>query len=230
MPKPSPAAVPAVTGAAKTPAPELVRDGLRKEILSGELAGGTQLRQDELADRFGTSRIPVREALRQLETEGLVTIHPNKGAVVSSLSTDEVMEMLDIRMVLECGALKLAIPNMADDDFETAERILDDYDRAPDPMRWSESNWRFHETLYAPCDRPKLLGLIETNYSQINRFMRMQISRAAGKEQPQEEHRRLLDLCRRQAVEPAVKLLEKHIQKTQKSLAAVLRRTQQGAA
>ncbi|NTG32083.1 GntR family transcriptional regulator, partial [Agrobacterium rhizogenes] len=98
-------------------APELVRDGLREAILTGAYEEGQQLRQDELAEQFGTSRIPVREALRQLEGEGLVELHANKGAVVKGSSVEDVLEMLDIRIALECRALKLAIPNMAAEDL-----------------------------------------------------------------------------------------------------------------
>ena len=90
--------------------PEFVREELRRAISQGEFAPGVQLRQDELAERFGTSRIPVREALRQLEAEGFVTLLPNRGAVVSDLSIDEVIELLEIRIALECHALRLAIP------------------------------------------------------------------------------------------------------------------------
>lgn len=91
----------------KQPAPELVRDSLREAIYSGKLQPGEQLRQEELAERYGISRIPVREALRQLEAEGLVTRQPNRGAVVAALSVQEVIEMLDIRIGLECRALML---------------------------------------------------------------------------------------------------------------------------
>ncbi len=85
--------------------PDAVREALRLAIGLGEFAPGFQLRQDELAERFGTSRIPVREALKQLEAEGFVTFMPNRGAVVSDLSIDEVVELLEIRIALECYAL-----------------------------------------------------------------------------------------------------------------------------
>ena len=145
----------------KSSAPDVVRDGLRKAIFDGDLVAGTQLRQDEIASRFGTSRIPVREALRQLESEGLVTLHPNRGAAVSSVSLEDVLELLEIRIGLECRALKLAIPNMVGSDFDFAAEILRGYDEEPEPQKWGEMNWRFHETLYAPCHRPKLLSMIE---------------------------------------------------------------------
>lgn len=209
---------------AKVPAPGRVRDALRRELMSGAIAPGRPLRQDELAARYGTSRIPVREALRQLEAEGLVTFHANRGAVVTLLSLDEVLEMLDIRIALECRALRLAIPNMADEDFEAAAAILKSYDAEPSPERWGEANWQFHWTLYAPCNRPKLLAMIEGNYGHVNRFTRTQVSRATGKERPQREHYAILDFCRQGEVERAAGLLEAHILNTQKSLSAALRR------
>ena len=153
----------AETGA-KVSAPAMIRDGVRRAILDGVYASGVQLRQDELAERFGTSRIPVREALRQLEAEGLVTIEANKGATVTVLSLPEVLELFEIRAALECRALRLAIPNMIDGDFEAAEAILQDYGALEDPGAWGDINWRFHSLLYAPCALPKLLGMIEANY------------------------------------------------------------------
>jgi DNA-binding GntR family transcriptional regulator len=209
---------------ARSPAPDLVRSELRRAIIDGELAGATQLKQDELAERFGVSRIPVREALKQLAAEGLVTFHPNRGAVVASLSLDEVMEMLEIRIALECRALRLAIPNMLEEDFEQATQILADYDKEPSARKWGEMNWRFHEMLYAPCHRPKLLAMIDANYGHVDRFTRFQVSLAAGKERPQREHYQILDACRQGDADRAARLLEEHIAYTQKSLLAATRR------
>lgn len=204
----------------KRSAPELVRDGLRDAILGGVLGEGTQLRQDQLAEQFGTSRIPVREALRQLEAEGLVKIEPNKGAVVTSLSMDEVLEMLDIRVALECHALRLAIPEMVDEDFDLASRMLDSYSREADPLHWGKMNWQFHWAIYAPCHKPRLLSMIKANYGHVNRFVRTQVSRATGKDRPQQEHEQLLYFCRQAAVEDAVTLLASHIEETKKSVQA----------
>lgn len=204
-------------------APQIVSDQLRKAILAGAIAPGAQLRQDELAERYGTSRIPVREALRQLEAEGLVTIQPNRGAVVTSLSLDEVLEMLEIRIALECRALRLAIPNMVEEDLQHAADLLRNYDNEPLPEKWGEMNWHFHRALYAPCDLPKLITMIEANYGQVGRFTRLQVSLAAGKEKPQAEHYELLEACRSGDVKKAVTLLEEHILHTQKSLMAAAR-------
>ncbi|MQB27793.1 GntR family transcriptional regulator [Agrobacterium tumefaciens] len=201
-------------------APELVRDGLREAILVGAIAEGAQLRQDQLAEQYGTSRIPVREALRQLEAEGLVKIEPNRGAVVVSLSIEDVLDMLDIRIALECYALRLAIPQMAEEDLQLSRAILEDYNREPDPERWGSMNWQFHSAIYAPCHRPRLLGAIEANYGHVNRYVRTQVSLAAGKERPRQEHELLLSYCQNGDVDRAAELLQTHIDQTKKSVQA----------
>ena len=211
-------------GGTKLSAPAMVREGLRRAILDGDYASGMQLRQDELAERFGTSRIPVREALRQLEAEGLVTIEANKGATVTALSLQEVLELLDIRIALECRALHLAIPNMIDEDLEAAEAVLQDYAGSDDPSLWGEANWAFHSGLYAPCARPKLIGMIDANYGRVGRYTRLNVSKAAGKERPLREHWELLNHCRSGAVTKATALLEEHIAYSQKALIATARR------
>ena len=203
--------------------PDTVREALRRAISAGELAPGIQLRQDELAEKFGTSRIPVREALRQLEAEGFVTFLPNRGAVVSDLSIDEVIELLEIRIALECHALRLAIPAMGDVDLDDAKAILRSYDEEPDPEKWGAFNWRFHKALYAPCNRPRLLAMIEANYGHVGRFTRALVSRATGKDRPQREHYQLLDFCRDGEIEKAARLLRAPIVQTQKTLRSAQR-------
>ncbi|OBZ95668.1 transcriptional regulator [Pararhizobium polonicum] len=204
----------------RRPAPELVRDGLREAIHSGAIAEGAQLRQDQLAEQFGTSRIPVREALRQLEAEGLVKIEPNRGAVVVSLSIDDILDMLDIRIALECYALRLAIPQMAEEDLHLAQTILENYNGEPNPESWGIMNWQFHWAIYAPCHRPRLLGMIEANYGHVNRFVRTQVSLAVGKERPRQEHELLLTLCRDGDIDHAADLLQTHIEQTKRSMRA----------
>lgn len=131
--------------------------------------------------------------------------------------------MLDIRIALECRALRLAVPNMVDSDFEAATKILKSYDTEPRPQKWGEMNWRFHETIYEPCNRPKLLEMIEANYGHVNRFTRTQVSIASGKEKPQKEHYAVLEACMAGDAVRAASLLEAHITQTQKSLMAVSR-------
>src|SRR4029077_2026095 len=126
---------------------------LRDMILSGEIAEGEQLRQDALAAAHGVSRIPLREALRQLEAEGLVSFFPHRGAVVSTLSLAEIEELFEIRALIEADVLRRAIPHLTADDLDRAEEIVDTarvaFQRESDVGRWGELNWKFHSTLYA---------------------------------------------------------------------------------
>jgi DNA-binding GntR family transcriptional regulator len=211
-----------------TSAPELVRAGLRRDILNGSLSSGMQLRQDEIAERYGISRIPVREALKQLAVEGLVTLSPHRGAFVTSLSLADVLELQDIRIGLECRALKLAVPEMVESDFERAEHILDRYESEPSIAEWGIMNDAFHRAIYEPCNRPKLLEMIEANFAYVNRYMSLQVSLAAGNKDPNREHRQIVAACRAGDPEKASRLLEVHITHTQKALVAASRKSGSG--
>ena len=203
--------------------PGMVADVLRDAIMRGVLKGGQPLRQDELAAQFGLSRIPVREALRQLEGEGLVTVNPHRGAVVSTLSSDELQEICEIRSALETMALRLAIPHLDEETLAHAEAILVETDRETDVLEhWSKNNWRFHSTLYLPAHRPRLLAMIKNLHDTIDRYLRLHVSILNYKAKGQEEHWQLLDACRRRDTAAAVALLEQHIQTVAVLLAAYL--------
>ena len=205
---------------ARPSAPDHVRDGLRAEILGGNFASGAKLSQEEIAARFGTSRVPVREALRQLESEGLVSLIPNRGAVVAGLSFQDAIDVMDIRIDLECRALELAVPNLTEDDLGSAEEILLEYDQATYPEHWGEKNWRFHKRLYEPSDRPRLMALINQNIGHISRFTRIHISHLTGKGAPQSDHYAILAACRKGDPEQAARRLKEHLVRTQKILMA----------
>src|SRR6266566_6571488 len=106
-----------------------VADKLRDQIIRGEIPEGAQLRQDAIATQFQVSRIPVREALRQLDAEGLIAIVPNRGAIVPTLSPDDIEELFSIRALLEPEVLKLSIPHLTQEDFAEAQAILRTYVR-----------------------------------------------------------------------------------------------------
>lgn len=193
---------------------------LREAILSGELAAGVPLRQESLAAQFGVSRIPVREALSRLEAEGLVTREHHRGCVVASHSTADVLESLEIRRALETRALRLAIPRMTAKDFTAIAGILDRYARATHPATWSELNLEFHLALYRPAGLPRLARLIEDLIRGTDRYLRVYISFVVGRDRPLDEHRQILRACRERDVARAVRLLDAHIERTQKAIAA----------
>lgn len=193
-------------------------DALRESIRDGVLPPGLQVRQEALAERFNVSRVPVREALRQLEAEGLIQTELHKGAFVSSLSLDEVIEMLDIRVGLELRALKLALPNFTKESARAAERILRSYDGSESPREWRDLNLAFHLALYKPSNRPRLVKMIEQVHLGVHRFLRTYISATLGRDKPQAEHHRLLEFCVAGNHASALKLLETHIERTKSVL------------
>lgn len=202
--------------------PEMVANALRQEILSGELSGGAQLKQEELASKFNVSMSALREALKNLEAEGLVCFYPNRGAVVKELSAEEAQEIFDIRLFLELGALELAIPNMTEADFALANQVIADGDAETDSEHWGELNWRFHEILYLPANRPQLLALIRTMHNNVERYMRLYLSTLHHQTKSQEEHRVLLMACAKKDVRGAQKLLRKHMANANKRLVKYL--------
>src|SRR5207245_3837474 len=153
-----------------------ITSALRKNIYEGILSSGVPLKQEELADQFGVSRIPIREALKKLEAEGLVRHQPNKGAVVTTHSIPEVIEMLDIRIGLETRALKLAMQNMTSTHLDHCEAVLKRYDVSSKPSIWSVLNLEFHMTLYSVANKPKLIKSIEDLVLGTQRYTRNYIS------------------------------------------------------
>ncbi len=203
-------------------------DGIRKLILSGAFSSGQILRQEDLAKQLGVSRIPVREALRQLDAEGFIHLHPHRGATVSVLSPDEALEIYEIRASLETLALKLAIPNLSADDLAQAEAALDEIDSGPaDLGQWALINWRFHSVLYEPCHKPRLLELIKALHDNVSRYLRTSLTIDAHTKPSQKQHRDLLAACKKRDVQLATQLLERHLATTGQKLVITLR--EQGA-
>jgi DNA-binding GntR family transcriptional regulator len=206
---------------------EATVEAIRRKILLGEVGEGESLRQDALADELGVSRIPIREAFRQLEAEGLVTIVPHRGAVVSSFSVDEVAELFDLRALIEPDLLARAIPLMSEADLRGAASVLDRYEKSFsdfDVHLWGEMNKEFHLLLYRPSQRPSTLGLIQNLLVNTDRHVRLQLVMTRGVERASREHRQLLLLCRQKRADKAVALLRRHILAARDDLVAFLRR------
>jgi DNA-binding GntR family transcriptional regulator len=190
----------------------MVADVLRDAIVRGILKANEPLRQDDLAAHFGLSRIPVREALRQLEGEGLITVRPHRGAIVSPLSADELRELCEIRGALEVATLRRAIPHMTAETLARAEAILLETDRADDVLEiWGANNWRFHATLYEPANRPRFLAMIKSLHDNVDRYLRLHVSILNYKTRGQQEHWQIFEACRRGDEAAAAALLEQHI-------------------
>jgi len=195
---------------------------LRQRILSGDLRAGQPIRQEQIAQEMGVSRIPLREALKQLEAEGFVTIAPHKGAVVSTLSAEEAEELFALRLQLEAWLLREAIPRMREADFAHLDAIIDE-SRAPDNLaRWGELNWQFHEALYHPAGRPLSLRFLKRIHDNLDRYLRLQIAITRDWDRAYRDHQDLVALSRDGNVEAALALLENHILGTAKALSSTL--------
>ena len=190
---------------------EIITRHLRDAIVAGHFAEDEPIRQDDIARQFNVSKIPVREALKRLEAEGLVMFQRNRGAMVTRLSESELAQMFEVRMLLEDKVLRLAIPNMTEATFARAESICREFIGENDVGRWAELNWELHACLYEPAHRPFLVGMIRSVNVKLERYLRMQMSLSAGKDRADHEHREILQACRERNVELAVRLLDEHI-------------------
>ncbi|OLO12467.1 GntR family transcriptional regulator [Chromohalobacter japonicus] len=205
---------------------QFVADDLRGRILGGEFKGGTQLRQDALANDYDVSRIPVREALLTLESEGLVEFHAHRGAFTTELSVAKIRELFDLRVLLETYVLRHAINGLTDTDLKKAEDILLKYDQAlnsgGDIDNWSEYNFAFHQALYAPANLPETLSLISQLNTKSDRYIRMQLVYTQEIEKAEREHHGLLELARQRDADKACELLKTHIQEACEGIVALL--------
>lgn len=147
------------SGARQT-AHEFVRGVLRRAILSGDLKGGTRLVQADLASMLEVSTTPVREALRDLSSEGLIRFDPHRGAVVQELSGEELREIYMIREILEPVALRLAVPRLTDELIERLRALHEKMTEEPHSAAWVDANRNFHMAIYEAADSPRLSAII----------------------------------------------------------------------
>ncbi len=191
-----------------------IAEQLRDAVLAGAYASGEQLRQDALATMFGVSRIPVREALLQLEAEGLVQIVPHKGAVVTGLSRAEVDDVFELRALLEVRLLRRSAERLTAEDFAELDSIqaaFADAIRRRDSSRWGHLNARLHTALYSRADLPRTTALVANLLTASERYTRIQLSTKAAWQRAQTEHGQIIDLCRARKTSAACKLLAEHI-------------------
>jgi DNA-binding GntR family transcriptional regulator len=188
-----------------------VADKLRQLIVSNTYGQGEQLRQEEVARQLGVSHIPVRAAFQLLESEGLITNVPYKGAVVTRLSAAEIEEYFDIRATLEVDLLKRSIGDIEAEALARARKIVERMDTAS-PDRWGEYNWKLHEELYSAADRPITLDFVRKIHDNLDRYVRIQLSLSEeNRRRAHEEHIQLIELCAAGDRQKAMRLLNAHI-------------------
>jgi len=195
--------------------PDLIAEVLFDDISKGRLEPGQVLRQDDLAARFGVSRIPVREALARLAKTGLVTVEPNRGASVTIFTEADVIEVFDLRLLLELDLLGRAVPKMTKADLEVAEEVLLKAERGSRTKEWSKLDTLFHRALYAPADRPRQLNIVMTLRTLFEGSLAHQALPARTKDWLK-DHRAILAACRSGDPTKPVRLLEDHLKRASK--------------
>lgn len=197
--------------AARRSTSDFIAETLREAIVSGQLASGAVLKQDEIAERFEVSKIPVREALKRLEAEGLVSFIRNKGAVVASMSTDEIWEYVEIRAMLEARAAELSAPLISEANLTRARAALEAFSAERNPARWGEANWQLHSALYADANRPVLLAEIRSLYDKVERYVRALLAVTSEMPKTQREHLAIIEAFAAKDAERAAALTRAHV-------------------
>ena len=199
-------------------------DTLRQEIISGHYPPGATLRQEELAEAFAASRMPVREALRTLDAEGLIQLQPNRGAVVAPIDVNELREITEMREAAETLAIRVALPHLSNARIDAAKAIQSEIETAP-PEDFGALNKTFHCTLYEPAGRPRLLAHIRGLHDIAERYLRFTLSKLDYVERSSREHEAILNACYRRDTDNAEALTSRHILEAGKALEEFLTAT-----
>lgn len=216
------------TPAARTPEPEpahgqsgaRVAQGIRDAILNGDLAPGERLRQEDLAARFGASRVPVREALRTLAAEGLVTLVANSGAWVAKLTAAEVTELYEIRERIEPLLLQYSIARLSSETVDQLEELAEQMEQAPDADAFIELDRRFHLLSYSAADTLVLESMATELWNRTQHYRRQFVasSRDDGDRRADLDHRLMIAAMRSNDAQEASSVLAMHIRRTLREL------------
>jgi DNA-binding GntR family transcriptional regulator len=168
-----------------------IADALRARIVTAQLAPGTHLHQAEVANEFGVSRIPVRDALQALAAENLVDLTP-AGAMVSAMSVEVLDELYELRGLVEPRATALGVPMLGRSDL----RVMRECDAlmrgTSDPVAWLDANSRFHRAIYEKSGRPRWIALVESLRSQTDRYLHLHLAVIGNTAHLHDEHARLM--------------------------------------
>jgi DNA-binding GntR family transcriptional regulator len=200
---------------------DMTYEVIRESILKGIFQPGERLRQDKLAGAIGVSRIPVRSALLQLESEGLITFHPYRGAVVNKLTIDEMREIYELRAVLETHALRKALKAMTPERLEHLEQLARELNDVADGEEFLARRMDFFRELYDGAHQPRAIGMIERLRAEAGRYWlerRVEYVRRPG----QRDHMQVLEFIQRDETEGAVRWLEQHLESVCDELIALM--------
>ena len=195
-----------------------IATALSERIVSGALAPGARLMQDHIAEEFQASHVPVREAFRKLEAQGLIVSKPRCGVRVSELDPAVVLEVTEMRAALETLALRLALPHLTERDLDVAREALVEGEASDQILIWEAANRRFHRVLTAPCGMPRLMASIDDLHRSDARFLFATWKDLDWQPRSDSEHWAILDAMRIGDGETAGRLLEDHVREAGQAL------------
>ncbi|AZO79475.1 MULTISPECIES: GntR family transcriptional regulator [unclassified Bosea (in: a-proteobacteria)] len=187
---------------------------LREAIDAGHWQPGDLLRQEQIAAEYGVSRIPVREALAQLQSEGLLEVAHYRGARVSRPQAQEIDELFDLRLMVEGDLLARALSQHDQRSLRELKRLQDALEDADDRLAWIAGDIAFHEALYGPAGRPRSLALFRQLRAPIDRFSTQALGPGARKQGWADEHRQLIVAIAATDAAAARAILNQHLQAT----------------
>ena len=195
---------------------------MRNMIISGQLAVGQPLRQDDLAAKLGISRTPLREALQTLATEGLVRIDPHRGAVVTQPSLQALFDTYQVREAVEVVAGREAATRSTREHADGVARILADLSSARDYDRWADLNTQFHAAIYAIVPNTQLLALIEMLRNRAEVYVRILARQDVAARNADDSHEQMLAALRRNDPDTMESLVRSHLRATVDAVAPLL--------
>jgi DNA-binding GntR family transcriptional regulator len=192
-------------------AADKIFESLRRAVISGALKDGDALRQEEIAHRFKTSRIPVREALTRLEQHGLAQARRFYGYTVAQMSREQIEEICRFRALVEGEVVASAVNRASDRSLAQARKACEAFARERDPVLWGERNREFHSALYRECGMPYHLEAIHAALDKTERYLVDQLVLTSGMHRARAEHKAILEAFEARDARLATKLTREHI-------------------
>lgn len=208
------------------PLRDVVFKTLRQAILTGELKPGERLMEIHLANKLGVSRTPIREAIRQLELEGLVIMVPRKGAQVASITEKSMRDVLEVRLALEKLAVELACSRISDECKGKLEETLVEFEKATetgDASAIAKADVAFHDAIFVATGNMRLGQMVNNLAEQMYRYRFEYIKDESGHKRLKEEHRRIYSAIIEGDVSRAMEEISVHIKNQEESIIKQIR-------
>ena len=193
---------------------EHIAISLRDAIRSGSLPDGYELNQIALAEHFGVSRVPVREAMRQLQAEGWIDAKRHQRAVVRGFSPERIVEILELRVAIEAFLIEKTVGAISETELKRLDALCDEMSASRDHRHWLELNHVFHTSLYESANSLTATELLDQLSSQVERYVRSISASIDREREAVEEHRAILAAVRKRDVAESQRLIRVHITQT----------------